>query len=226
MASPEAAATARSRAVRSPIGVGDLTQDGYNLLLNGELGKKEAIYYRDRVGRGSVGVSAVGQPQWGFDPNAVSTTNNIPRNGGNGTIPVNNVTGVRVNNTVDRSIIGNVRNPSTLDYYSRSDPGGVGFTRTFPNAATYCAANANLPQNNVGGGCINDQWQQMGQIQPTQENGSFYGRLHEAGHAGYPGLRRGQRRVCQDECRSPGGYVKRQPTSPRTAPAIRGRRPV
>jgi len=158
-------------------GTGDLNTDGYNLLLNGELGKKEAIYYRDRVGRGSVGVSAVGQPQWGFDPNAVSTTNNIPRNGGNGTIPVNNVTGVRVNNTVDRSIIGNVRNPSTLDYYSRSDPGGVGFTRAFPNAATYCAANANLPQNSVGGGCINDQWQQMGQVQPTQENGSFYGRF-------------------------------------------------
>jgi len=62
-----------------------------------------------------------------------------------------------LNNSASPSFIGNVRNPTTLDYYSRSDPGGVGFTRTFPAAATFCLANANLPQNNAAGGCINDQ---------------------------------------------------------------------
>jgi len=121
---------------------GDLTKDTYNVLLNAEFGKKDAIYYHDRVGRGSVGVSAIGQPQWGFDPNS-GPTNNIPRAGGNGWIPVN-PDGTRVNNATSTSIIGNVRNPVTLDYYSRSDPGGVGFTRTFPGAATFCAERPEL----------------------------------------------------------------------------------
>jgi iron complex outermembrane receptor protein len=156
-------------------GTGDLTKEGYNLLLNVEVGKKDSIFYRDRVGRGSVGVSAIGQPQWGFDPNA-GPSNNIPRQGGNGWIPVN-PDGSRVNNSTSPSIIGNVRNPNTLDYYSRSDPGGVGFTRTFPGAATYCGANANLPQNNPAGACIYDQRQFVSQVQPDQDNGSFFGRF-------------------------------------------------
>ena len=157
-------------------GFGDLDKDGYNLIVDAEYGKKGAIYYRDRVGRNGVGVSAIGQPQWGFDPNA-GPNNNITRQGGNGWIPVNPATGVRVNNSAYASFIGNVRNPTTLDYYSRSDPAGVGFTRTFPNAAAYCAANANLPQNNPAGGCIFDQWQQIGQVQPDMETGSFSARL-------------------------------------------------
>ena len=36
---------------------------------NAEGGQKQPIYYRDRMGRGSVGVSAIGQEPWGFDPN-------------------------------------------------------------------------------------------------------------------------------------------------------------
>ena len=156
-------------------GFGDLDKDGYNVILNGEYGKTGAIYYRDRQGRNAVGVSAIGQPQWGFDPNA-GPNNNITRQGGNGWIPVNPATGVRINNSAYASFIGNVRNPTTLDYYSRSDPAGVGFTRTFPNAASYCVANANLPQNNSAGGCIFDQWQQVGQVQPTQETSNFSGR--------------------------------------------------
>lgn len=156
-------------------GFGDLTKDGYNVLLNIELGKKDPIYYRDRAGRGSVGVSAAGQPQWGFDPNS-SASNNVGRLGGNGTIPVT-ATGTRVNNSANASFVGNVRNPTTLDYYSRSDLAGAGFTRTFPGAGTYCLANTNLPQNNPAGGCINDQRQAVNQIQPEHETSSFFGRF-------------------------------------------------
>ncbi len=162
-------------------GFGDLATDGYNVLLNAEFGKKGAIFYRDRVGRGPVGVSAIGQPQWGFDPD-FGPSNNIPRQGGNGWIPVD-ANGVRLSNSASTSIIGNVRTPfagpapgNYQPYYSRSDPTGVGFTRTFPGAATYCAGNANLPQNNPAGGCIIDVRQAVSQIQPKQETGSFSGR--------------------------------------------------
>lgn len=151
-------------------GFGDLAKDGYNVLLNAEFGKKDPIYYRDRAGRGPVGVSAIGQPQWGFDPNA-GPGNNIGRYGGNGWIPVG------VNNSANPSFIGNVRNPVTLDYYSRSDPAGVGFTRTFAGAGTYCLANTNLPQNNPAGGCINDLRMAVNQIQPKHETANFFGRF-------------------------------------------------
>ncbi len=156
-------------------GFGDIAKDGYNVLLNAELGKKGAIYYRDRMGRGPVGVSAIGQPQWGFDPNA-GPGNNIPRYGGDGTIPVD-TNGVLLNNSATPSIIGNVRNPTTLDYYSRGNLTGVGFTQTYPGAQAYCLANTNLPQNNAGGGCIMDLRQKVSQIQPEQETGSFFGRF-------------------------------------------------
>ena len=171
-------------------GMGDLAKDGYNLLLNLEAGRKNPIYLRDRRDRGPVGVSAIGQPEWGFDPNA-GPTNNIGRAGGDGTVPVVTATGARVNNSADPSIVGNVRNPNTgpLDalgnptnpnfnnYYSRSDPAGADFTRTFPGASPYCLANANLPQNNVGGGCITDIRRQYNQVQAQQETGSMFARL-------------------------------------------------
>ena len=38
-------------------------------------------------------------------------------------------------------------------------------------------ANANLPQNNPAGGCIIDVRQAVSQIQPEQDNGSFFGRF-------------------------------------------------
>ncbi len=157
-------------------GFGDMGKDGYNILLNAEFGKKEPIYYRDRAGRNSVGVSAIGQPQWGFDPNA-GPGNNIGRYGGQGTIPVAATPSGRLNNSASPSFIGNVRNPVTLDYYSRSDPAGVGFTRSFAGAGTYCLANTNLPQNNPNGGCINDQRLSVNQIQPEHETSSFFGRF-------------------------------------------------
>ena len=155
-------------------GFGDLAKDGYNVLLNLELGKKDSIYYRDRAGRGSVGVSAIGQAPYGFDPN--SSSQNTARVGGNGWIPVN-AAGVRLNNSQTASIVGNIRNPITNNYYSRSDPAGVGFTRFFPAAGTYCQANANLPQNNPAGGCIVDLRQLVNQIQPEHETANFFGRF-------------------------------------------------
>ncbi len=157
-------------------GFGDLNADGYNLLLNAELGKRDPIYYRDRAGRNGVGVSAIGQPEWGFDPNG-GPNNNIPRYGGNGTIPVNSATGTLLNNTAATSYVGNVRNPTSLDYYSRSNTAGAGFTRPFPNAQAYCLSNTNLPQNNAGGGCIYDIRQQFNQVQPEQETANFFGRF-------------------------------------------------
>ena len=155
-------------------GFGDLSKDGYNVMLNAEVKKKDPIYYRDRTGRGSVGVSAIGQPEWGFNPSG-GPGNNIGRYGGDGTIPVT-ATGALVNNSANQSIIGSVRNPTTNDYYSRGNPGGVGFTRTFPGAQAFCQANANLPQNDAGGGCITDVWRAIGQIQPEHETGTLFGR--------------------------------------------------
>ncbi|HWI82226.1 TonB-dependent receptor [Ramlibacter sp.] len=156
-------------------GMGDLDKNGWNLLLNAEFGKKDPIYYRDRDGRGPVGVSAIGQG-WGFNPNT-GPTNNIPRAGGNGWIPTANNAAGRINNSAAPSFIGNVRNPSTLNYYSRGDAAGVGFTRTFPGAQAYCNANANLPQNNPAGGCLSDVWRQVGQIQPEHQTSNFFGRF-------------------------------------------------
>lgn len=158
-------------------GFGDLSADGYNVLVNAEFGKKSAIYYRDRIGRGSVGVSASGQAPWGFDPNAGS--NNIATQGGLGWIPVDG-NGVRVNNAAGASIIGNVRNPDTLNYYSRGDAAGVGFVSGYTGAAAaqaYCLSKANLPQNNPAGGCLVDLRQAVNQIQPEHQTASLFGRL-------------------------------------------------
>lgn len=154
-------------------GFGDLSNNGYNVLVNLEFGKKDSIYYRDRTGRGPVGVSAIGQAPWGFDPNGAS--NNAGFVGGEGWIP-GGASG-RTNNLAGSSIIGNVRNPTTLDYYSRGDAAGVGFTQAQPGAQAFCLANVNLPQNNPAGGCITDLRQAVNQIQPEQQTGSFFTRF-------------------------------------------------
>lgn len=154
-------------------GFGDLSKDGYNVLLNVELGKKSPIYYRDRSG--SVGASALAG--FGFDPNG--SNNNLSRLGGNGWIPISPA-GVRTNNSSNASIVGNVRNPFVTNgpYYGRNDTtGAAGFTRTFPAAQAYCNDNTNLPQTNPAGGCITDIWRQLGQVQPEQRTGSFFGRF-------------------------------------------------
>lgn len=154
-------------------GMGDMQADGYNLLLNLEAGKKDPIYYRDRVGRGTVGVSAIGNPVYGFgfDPNVSS--NNLARMGGNGWIPPGT-------NLTTQSIIGNVRDPNTNVYHSRGE-----FS---PAAQAYCNANANLPQNNPGGGCVTDIWQQIGQIQPQHDTYNLFGRFSKQINANLEGF--------------------------------------
>lgn len=154
-------------------GFGDLASDGYNFLVNIEGGDKNSIYYRDRAGRGSVGVSAAGTPEWGFNPNG--TSNNIARFGGNGWILMNGA--VRANNQSTPSFIGNVRNPATNDYYSRGDMSGVGFTQTFNAAQAYCLKNTNLAQSNPAGGCVMDARMAFNQIQPESQTGSFFGKF-------------------------------------------------
>jgi iron complex outermembrane receptor protein len=158
-------------------GMGDINKDGYNLLLNFETGKKDPIWYRDRAGRGTVGVSAIGHPQYGFGFNPYGGGNNLARHIGQGTIPLN-ATGGRVANSNTASLIGNVRNPTTNFYYSRSDAtAGNGFTRPQPGAQAYCNSIANLPQVDPAGGCLFDPWMMVGQIQPTHETTNFFGRF-------------------------------------------------
>ncbi|HYD79501.1 MAG TPA: TonB-dependent receptor [Paucimonas sp.] len=136
-------------------GFGDLDKDRYNVLLNFEYGRKGAIWNRDRAGRDQIGRADLRDlgfsAQEGF--------------GGTGAILDNNLAG--------SSVVGNVRNPTTLDYYSRSDPNGVGFTRTFPNA---CASLTNHAQGDPLGGCLTDAPQEYGQIQPKAETFNFFTR--------------------------------------------------
>jgi iron complex outermembrane recepter protein len=163
-------------------GMGDMEKDGYNLLLNFEAGQKDAIYYRDRTDRAAVGVGAIAQmPGSPFDPN--STNNNMTgsasgRLGGAGWIPVTS-TGAKQSNAVTSSIIGNVRGTDNF-YYSRG--------QFFPAAQAYCNANANLPQNNPGGGCTTDLWRAVGQVQPEQKTYNLYGRFTKQINANMEGF--------------------------------------
>ncbi len=75
-----------------------------------------------------------------------------------------------------QSIVGNVRDPVSTMFYARSDPNGAGFTKQFPGAAAYCAANTNMAQN-VPGSCVTDLWRQFGQVQPESETANFFGRF-------------------------------------------------
>jgi iron complex outermembrane recepter protein len=138
-------------------GFGNLDTDRYNVLLNLEAAKKEAIWNRDRAGRGAVGRSDL--RDLGFDAADAGL-------GGTGAITGNNLAGSAVN--------GNVRNPATLDYYNRGNLAGAGFTRTFADAA--CSNFTSHPQGDPGGGCLTDAAQQYGQIQPSQKSLNFFGR--------------------------------------------------
>lgn len=164
-------------------GMGDYAKDGWNLLLNAEFGKKDAVYYRDRVGRGSVGVAALGQAPWGYDPNGTNQNQNGTGNGrlgGSGWIPDNGPNGstaadgtpippfTPLSNSTTSSIIGNVRGPDNV-YHSRGP--------TFAGAQAYCLDHARLPQNNPGGGCITDLWQEVGILQPDHKTANLSGRF-------------------------------------------------
>ena len=150
-------------------GFGNLEQNKFNVLLNLEIGKVGEINNRDRSGRGQVGKSdgrAIG-----YDFNG--TIGGVGA-GGTGTIIANNAAG--------SSVVGNVRNPTTLDYFSRGNPAGAGFVRTYPGAN--CANFSNIPQGGDLGGCLIDASQQYGQIQPSQETVNFFGRFTKEFNAG------------------------------------------
>jgi iron complex outermembrane receptor protein len=165
-------------------GFGDLDKDTYNVLFNLDFTRKDAIYYRDRVGRGTVGKAAL--YGLGFAPGDTSGFN-VMRMAGNGSIPVDPATGVIIRNSASPSIVGNVRypfagapnapDPNLGNNFSRGNPAGAGFRQTFPGAQANCNALANLPQNDPGQGCISDLWQQFGQAQPDTRNINFFGRL-------------------------------------------------
>jgi iron complex outermembrane receptor protein len=138
-------------------GVGDLETDKYNFLFSAEYGKKREVWNRDRADRGAVGRGDL--RDFGFSAQEAL--------GGTGAIVANNSAG--------SSVVGNVRNPVTNDYYSRgSTAAGNGFTRTFPGAA--CSNFTNHPQGAAEGGCLTDATQQYNQIQPRQETLNLFGR--------------------------------------------------
>ena len=151
-------------------GFGSLEQDKYNVLLNFELGKIGQVWNRDRAGRGQIGQTDY--RALGFDLNSGTGPGGA---GGVGVIIANNLAG--------SSIVGNVRNPATLNYYSRSNPAGVGFTRAQPNAV----CNSRIPQGGDLGGCLIDAAQDYGQIQPSQETINFFGRFTKEINTGLTG---------------------------------------
>jgi iron complex outermembrane receptor protein len=149
-------------------GMGDYAKDGWNLLLNAEFGRKNPIYYRDRVGRDTVGIAALGQ--LGFNPNGLNNNQNGTTNGrfgGSGWIPTD-AAGNTLSNSTTSSIVGNVRGPDNF-YHSRG--------ATFPAAQAYCLDHARLPQTNPGGGCLTDLWQEVGIIQPYHKTANLSGRF-------------------------------------------------
>lgn len=149
------------RSVALTHGFGRLAEDRFNLLLNLEASQKDEIWNRDRAGRGAVGRADL--RDLGFDAQAGL--------GGTGAILDNNFSS-------SGSINGNVRNPQTLDYYNRGDLNGLGFTRTFANAA--CSNFTSHPQGDPGHngarGCLIDAAQLYGQVQPSQESLNFFAR--------------------------------------------------
>ncbi|WP_228895239.1 TonB-dependent receptor [Pseudoduganella aquatica] len=138
-------------------GIGSLDSDRYNFMASLEYGRKGAVANSARSGRRYIGRSDL--RDYGFS--AQETL------GGTGAIVSNNNAGSAVN--------GNVRNPDTLDYYSRGNPAGAGFTRFFPGAA--CANFTRHPQGDPGGGCLIDAQQQYSEIQPEQETANAFARL-------------------------------------------------
>lgn len=154
-------------------GFGDIDTQGFNVLLNFEVSKKNAIFNRDRSGRGAVGRSDL-------RPEGYSADSTGGANGGTGAIVFGGAAAVS-------SVVGNVRNPSDPDldprgltYFSRhnTDTAATGFTRTFAGACD--AMSPGFPQGDPGGGCLSDAPQQYGQVQPAAKNVNFFGRFSKA----------------------------------------------
>ena len=142
-------------------GFGDLQTQGFNVLANLEVGKQGSIFNRDITDRDYIGRQDLRDK--GFSANeAVGGVSA----GGTGAITTNNAAGSAIN--------GNVRNPTTLNYYNRGNLAGLGFTRTFPGAA--CSNFTSHAQGDPGGGCLTDAVQDFGQIQPSQKYINFFAR--------------------------------------------------
>ncbi|WP_256079757.1 TonB-dependent receptor [Massilia sp. YIM B04103] len=138
-------------------GFGNLDSDRFNALFSVELGKKREVWYRDRADRDYIGRNDL--RKWGF-----SVTENLS---GAGAIASSR-------GSAGSAINGNVRNPLTNKWYSRGDPAGAGFTRTFPNT---CSSLSKYPQGDPNGGCIVDTAQEYQQMQPDQKTANLFGRL-------------------------------------------------
>ena len=137
-------------------GVGSLDADRYNVLFSIEYKKFDEIWYRDRADRDWIGRNDL-RP-WGYSADQAL--------GGTGAI-------LAGTGTAGNAINGNVRNPADpTNYYNRGNLAGPGFTRTFPGAA--CSNFTNHPQGDPGGGCVIDASQLYNQIEPKQENLSFF----------------------------------------------------
>ena len=147
-------------------GFGDMEAQGFNVLLNFEVSKKNEIWNRDRSGRGAVGRSDLRAE--GYD-----AENTGGANGGTGAIIFDRGSAVS-------SVVGNVRNPDTLEYFSRSntDTATSGFTRTFAGGCD--ALSPGYPQGDPGGGCLSDASQQYSQVQPSAKTVNFFGRFSKA----------------------------------------------
>ena len=133
-------------------GVGTIEKDNYNFLLNAELVSKGDIYNSARAGRGTVGRSD-------FRPEGYTAEASGGANGGTGAIIAGGGTAVS-------SVVGNVRNPSTLLYSSR-----------VPASSAACAnLSRGYPQGDPGGGCLIDATQRYGMIQPKSDSLNLFGR--------------------------------------------------
>jgi iron complex outermembrane recepter protein len=136
-------------------------------MMNFEVTHKDAIANSARAGRGFVG--RTDGRTFGYDANTSIASRGA---GGSGAIVATNAAG--------SSIVGNVRNPATNEYYSRSNQNQAqtGFTRNQPNANCAFMSN-NYPQGGDlnGGGCLIDADQKYGQIQPSQDTLNFFTRF-------------------------------------------------
>jgi iron complex outermembrane receptor protein len=144
-------------------GFGSMESQGFNVLLNLEVGKRQAIYNRDRKGRGTVGRSDL-RPE-GFD---AETSGGV--SGGTGAIIAGGGAAVS-------SVAANVRSPVNNLYYSRTnqDAAATGFTRVFPGADCNVLSRG-YPQGDPGGGCLTDASQDYTQIQPSAETLNLFAR--------------------------------------------------
>jgi iron complex outermembrane receptor protein len=137
-------------------GIGNLDADRYNVLFSLEYKKFDEIWYRDRADREWIGRNDL--RRWGYSAEQAL--------GGTGAI-------LPGTGTAGNAINGNVRNPADpTNYYNRGNLAGPGFTRTFPGAA--CSNFTNHPQGDPGGGCLIDASLMYNQIEPKQENLSFF----------------------------------------------------